>query len=332
MDNILVSIIVPAYNIESYIGRCLESILSQSHKNIEIIVVDDGSKDGTWKVIEQYASTDHRIVPVHKENGGVSSARLVGIQQSKGEYIGFVDGDDYIEPEMYEHLLGNALKYGADISHCGYKMIYPDGHIVEYYGTRKVKEHTKDEALIALLNGDYIEPGLWNKLYHRSAILDFERENIWDSTIGINEDLLMNYLIFKNCEKCVYEDVTPYHYMLRSGSAATSKTSYCKITDPIKVMQLIQSDIEDNTRLSSIVYQRYLRLLIYNSMQTVWKKEQIEAKNSLKEELVSTRFKERTISIKLKLMVIGTVYFPDIYKFIRKCYEGVTGISKKYEI
>ena len=115
MDN-KISIIIPAYNIEQYIGATLDSVLAQSYSNLEVIVVDDGSRDGTGNVIDRYAQKDHRIIAIHKENGGVTSARLRGVAEASGEWIGFVDGDDYIEPQMYERLLENALKYNADIS------------------------------------------------------------------------------------------------------------------------------------------------------------------------------------------------------------------------
>ena len=127
--NHLISIIVPAYNIEKYIGRCLDSILNQTYKNIEVIVVNDGSSDSTGSIIDDYSRKDDRVKPFHKENGGVSSARILGVNHAIGDYIGFVDGDDYVEPEMFEHLLNNALKYNADISHCGYQMVFPNGRI-----------------------------------------------------------------------------------------------------------------------------------------------------------------------------------------------------------
>ena len=101
MDEKLVSVIIPAYNIEDYIGRCLDSIISQTYKNLEIIVVDDGSRDRTGEILDNYAKKDRRIKVIHKENGGVSSARNKGIEVAEGDYIGFIDGDDLIEPEMY---------------------------------------------------------------------------------------------------------------------------------------------------------------------------------------------------------------------------------------
>lgn len=123
MNNNLISVIVPVYNLENYIERCLKSIQNQTYSNIEIIVVDDGSIDDSWNVINRIAKEDNRIIPVHKENGGVSSARMLGLDNANGEWIGFVDGDDEIEEDMYEVLINNAFECNADISHCGYKMI-----------------------------------------------------------------------------------------------------------------------------------------------------------------------------------------------------------------
>ena len=130
MDN-KISIIVPAYNIETYLARTLDSVLAQTYQNIEVIVVNDGSKDGTGAVIDRYAAQDHRVKAIHKENGGVTSARFRGVAEATGDWIGFVDGDDTIEPQMYGRLLENALKYGADISHCGYRMVFLSR--VDYY-------------------------------------------------------------------------------------------------------------------------------------------------------------------------------------------------------
>ena len=166
MDN-KISIVIPAYNIENYLGTTLDSVLAQTYSNIEIIVVNDGSKDGTGAVIDSYAAREKRIKAIHKENGGVTSARLRGVQEASGEWIGFVDGDDGIEPDMYERLLENALKYGADISHCGYQMVFPNGRVDYYYNTGRLVQQDKITGLSELLSGAMIEPGLCNKLFHK---------------------------------------------------------------------------------------------------------------------------------------------------------------------
>lgn len=136
LNNIKISLIVPCYNIRKYLPRCIESILAQTYKNLEIILISDGSTDGTDEVIREYAKKDSRIIPIFKQNSGVSDTRNRGLDIATGDYIGFVDGDDYIEPEMYETLLKNAIENNADISHCGYQMVFPS-RVDYYYNTEK---------------------------------------------------------------------------------------------------------------------------------------------------------------------------------------------------
>ena len=114
-ENFLISVIVPVYNIEKYIERCVRSICVQTYKNLEILLVDDGSTDGSGEICERLAKEDERIRVFHKENGGSSSARNLGIREAKGEYLGFIDSDDYIEPDMYELLAEGIGKYGLEI-------------------------------------------------------------------------------------------------------------------------------------------------------------------------------------------------------------------------
>lgn len=115
----LISIIIPVYKTEQYLKRCVESVLAQTYQDLEIILVNDGSPDNSLKICYEYAEMDRRIKVVNKENGGVASARNAGIDLAAGEYIGFVDSDDYIEPDMFELLVGLINEYKADISICG---------------------------------------------------------------------------------------------------------------------------------------------------------------------------------------------------------------------
>ena len=135
MQTDLISIIVPVFNLEKELSRCLDSILAQSYHDIEIIVVDDGSFDGSTNIIRQYAKKDNRIKPIFQENDGVTSARLHGVREASDQWIGFVDGDDEIESDMYERLLKNAETYHADISHCGYQMCFDDGRVHYFHNT-----------------------------------------------------------------------------------------------------------------------------------------------------------------------------------------------------
>ena len=121
----MISVIVPAFNVEQTIKRTLDSILAQTYQNIEIIVVNDGSKDETGAIIDSYAAQNREIIAIHTQNQGVTAARLTGVKHASGEWIGFVDSDDEIEPDMYEMLLNNALQYEAEMSHCGDQKIFP---------------------------------------------------------------------------------------------------------------------------------------------------------------------------------------------------------------
>ena len=330
--NHLISIIVPAYNIEKYIGRCLDSILNQTYKNIEVIVVNDGSSDSTGSIIDDYSRKDDRVKPFHKENGGVSSARILGVNHAIGDYIGFVDGDDYVEPEMFEHLLNNALKYNADISHCGYQMVFPNGRIDYYYNTGKVVKQDNITGLKDLISGNFVEPGLWNKLYKKEIVEGFERSELWDSSIKINEDLLMNYILFKKSKKSIYEDKCIYHYALRRNSASTSKKQLYHWNDPLKVIKSILNDSESGSEIYSISYERYLRALINLVLQKEYKEESKTAKDILKNEMRLGNIHKYCKSKKLLFMSLGVGWVEPIYRLIRRFYDSVTGISKKYDV
>ena len=332
MNMPLISIIVPAYNIASYLPRCLDSLIAQSHQSLEIIVVNDGSTDDTGAIIDTYAQNDSRIHPIHKENGGVSSARLAGIAAASGDYIGFIDGDDYAEPEMFAHLLKNALKHNAGISHCGYQMIFPDGHIDMYYNTGRVEKLNRDEGLVAFLKGEYIEPGLVNKLYRRDIVLDFNLSPLWDSSIRINEDVLMNYILFSKTDCSIYEDIPFYHYILRQESATTTKKrGLHKIQHPIQVAKLILDDAQKNPATHTIAVERYMRVLIGAAQQTDWPQQAKIAKKNLKQ-VVRETYQLRGLSKKVLLMAFGMAYLHPFYMLVRKTYNHFTGIDKKYDL
>ena len=327
MDEKLVSVIIPAYNIEDYIGRCLDSIISQTYKNLEIIVVDDGSRDYTGEILDNYAKKDRRIKVIHKENGGVSSARNKGIEAAEGDYIGFIDGDDLIESEMYKTLVDLLEEENADIAHCGYQMVFPD-RIDYYHNTGKKKIQTTEEGLKDLLSGEMIEPGLVNKLYKKELIKNCRL----NETVKINEDLLMNYQLFKLSQKSVYYDITPYSYMIRSSSATGANSLITKREDSLRVLNQIKDDCINNNLLS-IIYKRYIYLLMAICRDGLkdksYMKYQKKQRKQLKKELKTDVFKS-CIPKKLKYMSLFSCYFPHIMKIIYKMYDLKTGTSKKY--
>ena len=331
MDN-KISIIVPAYNIETYLARTLDSILDQTYRNLEVIVVNDGSKDGTGAVLDRFAAQDPRIRAIHKENGGVTSARLRGLAEATGEWIGFVDGDDLAEPDMYERLLENSLKYDADISHCGYRMVFPS-RVDYYHNTGKLVEQDHDAGLRDLICGSFVEPALWNKLYRRSLFAGITEK--MDFSIKINEDVLMNYWLFKASRKSVYEDFCPYHYVLRPGSAATSKLNEHKLRDPMKVTRAIFDDADEMLRPTALA--RLARQLIGGASMDAKEQPQLvkpyrrECRRELRQRLFSI-LRCSAVGGKLKLMALFTALCPWGYGLVHTIYAKARGLDKIYDI
>ena len=325
----LLSIIIPSYNIELYIARCLDSLINQTYTNLEIIVVDDGSTDDTLSIIKSYEKKDKRIHVIHKENEGVSNARLTGMKQAKGKYIGFVDGDDMVEFDMFELLMNNAKEFNADISHCGYVMDFPDGHSDLYYGTGQKIIQNNETGLKDLLRGQCIEPGLWNKIYKKELIETFINNKNMDYSIKNLEDLLVNYYLFKESNVSIYEDRCKYHYILRKSSAATN-ISRNKIIDPIKVFKIIMDDINSYNELYEIVYSRYVYTLINNATINPYKDLKKKSRKELKSQMIY--FNKYQIEKKIKYMSLGVIYMYPIYILVKKLYNMITGIDKKYEL
>ena len=215
----IVSIIVPVYNGEKYLARCIESLISQTYKDIEIIVIDDGSKDDSYKIAQGYAEKDQRIILLTKENSGVSDARNIGLDKAKGEYIVFTDCDDYADNEYVEHLV-SLISQGADMGICGWKKESEEGKIKQICeivnGT-----YNSDETLSYLVSLNYIQGYPFGKILRTDII----RKNglIEDNSISLFEDLVFNCEYAKRCEKVIINtNYCDYHYVLHDNSSRNS--------------------------------------------------------------------------------------------------------------
>ena len=220
----MVSIIVPAYNIEPYLERCITSILAQTYKNFEVILVDDGSTDGSSALCDSYRQQDDRITVIHKKNGGLVSARKVGLEAAQGEYIGFVDGDDWIEPQMYEHLIKLAEEHQADIV-LGGSLEDVNGQIENKTNRLKTgiydKERLRKEVYPYMLCAENffsmgIQPYIWNKLVRR----DLAQECVMavDERIRVGEDVAAVMPMLLKADKAVISAYCDYHYCIRGTS------------------------------------------------------------------------------------------------------------------
>lgn len=329
-----ISIIIPAYNIQNCLGAMLDSVLAQTHENLEIIVVNDGSTDRTAAVMDAYAAKDSRVRVIHKENGGVTSARLRGVAEATGTYIGFADGDDYIEPQMYERLLENLKQHDADISHCGYQMVFPS-RVDYYYNTGRLVCQAGTQGCTDLLDGGFVEPALVSKLYSREL---FSGLDAWmDKNICINEDLLMNFYLFRQAKTAVFEDICPYHYVLRKGSAATAWLNAHKLQDPVKVLHILLEETQAVPAWNRIVERRLIYQLVNTAALPLGQQRVLirpcrkDARKELRQRLGKTLTGSACYP-RLKIMALWAAVWPASYGWVHRAYAKATGIDKKYEV
>lgn len=222
----LISIIVPIYNVSKYLDKCIESIVEQTYKNIEIILVDDGSTDGSDEICKRFTTQDSRVRYFHKENGGLVSARKAGLEVARGKYVGFVDGDDYIENSMYERLLSLMISSDADFIHGGY--MKNNESIIRGTGDSEIVDLKTESERISTINrlifdldkGQIMSPCLCFKLFKKDVICLSYSKVPYDQSYG--EDLLaLCDLLFK-CNRIAITSEGYYHYVVRDESIMNS--------------------------------------------------------------------------------------------------------------
>lgn len=223
-----ISIIVPIYNIDTYLNKCIESILNQSYKNLEIILVDDGSEDQSGKICDSVAKIDNRILVIHKKNGGLVSARKAGLKVATGDYIGFVDGDDFIEPEFYESLLNNIIINNSDLCHMGFKIEEHGKIIKEFMYNEEIININKDISISLIKDSLFVEYSdkklmqvMWSKLFRSDFIKECYQKVPNDVSYG--EDCICWVISLLTARKISLQKKKMYHYRKREGSYTTRK-------------------------------------------------------------------------------------------------------------
>lgn len=214
MDS-LVSIIIPVYNVEKYLAQCIDSVLNQTYRNIEIIIVNDGSTDRSNEVIDRYAKLDNRIIVINKKNGGLSEARNYGLDRAAGKYVMFVDSDDYIETDMAEYLLKTIKQADARIAVCGYRVVDEDGVTLPDWETFPEEKAVSSRDFWKVYHEEAYIYGVvaWNKLYHKSV---FDRIRF---PVGkIHEDEFVLHKLLHGADRIACCPAKKYNYRQRKGS------------------------------------------------------------------------------------------------------------------
>ena len=243
MENYLVSVIIPCYNSEKYLDRCLESVTNQTYKKLDIILVDDGSTDNTSSLCDSWAEKDDRISVFHIKNSGVANARNLALKYAKGEFIAFVDSDDVVEPNIIEVLLNNLIQTNSDISICDYQINFDGG--IE---TGEIEHIDKTFALQCIARGGYYYGFLWNKLYKKEVV-----EGVLMPKLVCSEDLVFNYYAFKNADAICNCGFKLYHYM-QNGESTVHGSFGIGAFDAVKAREIILNDILNNDLTDYAVY------------------------------------------------------------------------------
>ncbi|SCZ79715.1 glycosyltransferase [Pseudobutyrivibrio xylanivorans] len=209
MHKDLITVIVPIYNVEKYIHKCVDSILNQTYSNLEIFLVDDGSPDGCPQICDEYAQKDSRIKVIHKKNGGLSDARNVAIDVMTGKYVTFVDSDDYLSLDCIESMYNALVSNDADLAVCNYAYITEDNQIINHPKcSGKIEVFGQEEALYELLDSRKYSNSAWGKLYRADYF-----EDVRYPFGKIYEDVPTTYKLFMKADKVAYVEQTNYFYL-----------------------------------------------------------------------------------------------------------------------
>ena len=234
----LISVIVPVYNVEPYLDRCVQSIVDQTYTNLEIILVDDGSPDNCPAMCDAWAARDTRIKAIHQENGGLSDARNAGLAEASGEYVAFIDSDDWVEPEFLRFLLLTTKENQSEIAGSAYRLVEDVTEPPPSADSFETTVYPRDEALSALI-ADRVRQVVWNKLYARTLIADipFEKGKF-------HEDEFWSYKVFSHAERYAQIDYIGYNYLQRAGSIMGERYSLKRL-DAVEAKTQRQAFLED---------------------------------------------------------------------------------------
>lgn len=232
----LISVIVPIYKVEAYLCKCVDSLLSQTYTNLEVFLVDDGSPDNCGKICDEYATRDDRIKVIHKKNGGLSDARNVAIDVATGEWIIFVDSDDFVSNDYVETLYGLVDKYKCKVGVAWLRTFYEGSDVDISQPTYFEKVFDKMDGIKKMFYQELFDNAAWCKIYHRSL---FETGIRYPFGL-IYEDLPTTYLLFLQADKIAYCNRIIYNYLLRANSIEGQPFKQNKLESALKILEMIQ--------------------------------------------------------------------------------------------
>lgn len=315
------SIIIPVYNSEKYLGYCLNSIFNQNYADIEVLLIDDGSTDGSAHICQEYVERDNRFKYYKKENGGVASARNFGLSIAMGDYIAFVDNDDIVAPDMYAVLIELINKYQCDCSACQFIKKY-DGYNIDF------EQKVLDENKILMLNGnieilecvtrhnDSIEGMIWNKVYRKQAIGNL----LFDTNVQLVDDAVFSVNLFSKCNKVCFYRETMYYWMQHGNNQTVTASPEKCISAAVGFHSLlpVAKDVSESC------YYRIMSEFVnwsFTAIERSYKLDKSEYSNEISHLNTTIRqykklFKHLDFKPRIKSYVI--LYFPVAFKLLAK--------------
>lgn len=318
MEKELVTIIVPIYNVEKYLKECIESIINQTYKNLEIILVNDGSTDDSLKICMDYKEKDKRIVIINKINGGLSDARNKGIDAANGKYICFVDSDDYISSTYVELLYNEARKNNTDIVLCGIKNVNDEKKILSEYGYKKNIVKSGKELLFDYYQENGVEVIVaWNKLYKRELF------NTYRYNVGkIHEDEFLTYKILYNLDKVSIISDKLYYYR-KNDTSIVNKKFNLKRLDLIEALENRMTFFKENSEnklyiLTVELYVWVLKDFYVKTKRYIDNSKNIQNNIIKKYKKIKKQFlKSKEITKIKKIKYLCFYIFYDVYSYIK---------------
>ena len=314
-----ISVIVPIYNVQQYLRRCIDSIINQTYENLEIILVDDGSLDNCGQICDDYAKKDTRIKVIHKKNGGLSDARNAGLEICTGDFIAFVDSDDWISYDMYEILLNSLYKYDADIAECKFYLVNNNKCIPKLNNRNvEVNIYNTIESLKSLILLDDLNTIVWNKLYKKSVL-----ENIQFEVGRINEDDFFTYLVFSQANKIVSLYKQLYYYVQNDTSIMGQRYSLKRLDEleakfrRLKYIKRNYKSLEKISKLDllfSCLYS-YQKLILNKNIQDL-----VKGRKIIKKYISESKFTYSellTLDLKSKIYTISSSISLDLTCLVR---------------
>lgn len=318
----LISVIVPVFNIEKFVGKCIEGLIRQTYHNLEIILVDDGSTDESGLICDEYAKIDARIKVIHKQNEGLSDARNSGLEVCEGEYIGFVDGDDWIANDMYEFLYRTLVSHNADVAVCGHYLEDDGGVYASECADGSLEVYNCREAVCAVVIDEKIHSFAWDKLYKKELF-----DGIKYPAGRYVQDIFTTYRVFMKANKVVCNNQPKYYYYQRKDSIQRTRGSklnwdqFCVYKESAEILKKDYPELRELlvTRLASFGVAAYNSLLLNRELSEEEEQQKREIFLTLQEscgEIEKNGFGE--CKLRYKMRFVTGKYYEKIYPVLKK--------------